>query len=93
MIPGVGASPFSPAYSPSPAQVVDQVLAVDDETKVVDEVCSPQRLLGEQAVLLVVVGDQDRERLALKRGMTLSSLGVWGMRCRARVPAPDRAAG
>ena len=62
MIPGRGASTSGPAQRPSLAQVVEQVLAVDDELHLVGQARVLQGVARELAILLVVVGEQDRER-------------------------------
>ena len=61
---------------PSLAQVIDQLLPVDDEAQVVGEPRAGERLLGEEAILLVVVGDQDRDRLAAQTPARLPSTVV-----------------
>ena len=66
MIPGTGASAGAAGVLALAAQVIHQVLAVDDEAQVVGQPCAGQRLLREDAILLVVVGDQDRDRLAFR---------------------------
>ena len=62
MIPGRGASTSGPGPATLLAQVVEQVLAVDDELHLVGQTRVLQRVTRELAVLLVVVGEQDRER-------------------------------
>jgi len=60
--------------APLAAQVVEQVLAVDGELHLVGQRGVLQRIAGELAVLLVVVvGEQDRERP--RRGVKLRTWG------------------
>ena len=62
MIPGPRGVDRRVAVGALAAQVVHQVLAVDDEAQVVVQPADAERLLGQLAVVLVVVGHQDRDR-------------------------------
>ena len=60
--PGRGAAPVSPANVATLIQVVEQLLAVFDETKVVRDVRVLERLLGQHPIVLIVVADENRDR-------------------------------
>ena len=60
MMPGAGRALLGPASLV--AQVVQQVLPVDHELHLVGQARILQRVASELAILLVVVGEQDRER-------------------------------
>ena len=60
--PGRGAGSPPGAYGPLAVEVVHQVLAIDDEPDVVDHPRALQRSAVRIAVVLIVVGHQDRDR-------------------------------
>ena len=66
MIPGRGASTDGIGVAALAAQVVHQVLAVDDEPHLVRQPRVLERVAGELAILLVVVREQDRDRPAVR---------------------------
>ena len=77
MIPGRGAIHRGVGVATRAAQIVHQVLAIDDEAHLVGQPRVLERVPGQLAVLLVVVGHQDRDRsgaqLRLNDGMRLSA--------------------